>query len=590
MTALHDTTTEELARIATELEVHGHADLASQLDQAASVAYADDAADPTVLETIAETATRLEREGHADLAEKLDRIGLELAADTERTASLPLHLPAQADEDVGKAYRSLVDFKSAFDRMHEIPQQYQAVYNLAMKAMDALGSARRDTTQLREVTRRLPRLSATARSAALELIANLIGRRVRDPYGAEGVIKKHEPHSAGMTNTLVHFEQHRYPQWSGKDVWVALHTLKPGDGKGPLVASAEVTASRPSVQAVKALEAKLGLGHRFELYPSQHGISIYFKDPSEKQTSALHDAAVKVRNYLNVPGLHPQLGTLQHSPDPDIGYHFDIQFDWNKVPHELLGSTVTAATPSREEQQKADHEIRQWASQHHLHVDGPKMEFGSMTWKLTGDNVTAHILSPSNRPNDYDWTWQLSADPQPARRHGRSQDIRMLLVDLGAAMKQSEAPTHGKKLTAPMEKALARGTKFPVKPDTGYGNILQLNKLASVTAAHTPDQFARAVLDAFKAAKVPTTLVSKDGGPSNRGGTYAKAVVELKLKSGNVQVEVFVRDEDGYARGHVQLTGGKHGMIASKQGQGTGENLLRLLLQDAVSHFRGQAG
>jgi len=80
----------------------------------------------------------------------------------DRRAALPrlhevLAKPAQADEALGQAYLALVSFKLGFDSMEEIPKHLLPLYQATMKAMDAVGTARHETTQVREQTRRLAR-------------------------------------------------------------------------------------------------------------------------------------------------------------------------------------------------------------------------------------------------------------------------------------------------------------------------------------------------------------------------------------------------------------------------------------------------
>jgi len=76
----------------------------------------------------------------------------------EEAKGFPFHLPAEADEAVGKTYRALVNFKLAMDRMEEIPKWLRPLYSQAIKAMDAVGDARKHTYQLREMAKRtLPR-------------------------------------------------------------------------------------------------------------------------------------------------------------------------------------------------------------------------------------------------------------------------------------------------------------------------------------------------------------------------------------------------------------------------------------------------
>jgi len=65
------------------------------------------------------------------------------------------HVPAQADDTIGDAYRKLLAFKDMFDQMHEIPKGYEKVYTQVGKALDLVGKARQETTQLREMAKRL---------------------------------------------------------------------------------------------------------------------------------------------------------------------------------------------------------------------------------------------------------------------------------------------------------------------------------------------------------------------------------------------------------------------------------------------------
>lgn len=62
---------------------------------------------------------------------------------------------ATADEALGQAYRSLNDLKADLDAMEEIPKFLASYYDLIMKAASAVGDARKDTYQLREVTKRV---------------------------------------------------------------------------------------------------------------------------------------------------------------------------------------------------------------------------------------------------------------------------------------------------------------------------------------------------------------------------------------------------------------------------------------------------
>jgi hypothetical protein len=68
-----------------------------------------------------------------------------------------LHKPAEADEALWKAYLALVSFKQGIDSMHEIPQQFHAIYNQVGKTMDEVAEARKHTYQLRHMVLKLPR-------------------------------------------------------------------------------------------------------------------------------------------------------------------------------------------------------------------------------------------------------------------------------------------------------------------------------------------------------------------------------------------------------------------------------------------------
>ena len=66
-----------------------------------------------------------------------------------------LHKPAEADDAMGQAFVKLVSFKQGIDAMHEIPDYLMPYYKQVMKAMDAVGKARQETTQLRGMVRKL---------------------------------------------------------------------------------------------------------------------------------------------------------------------------------------------------------------------------------------------------------------------------------------------------------------------------------------------------------------------------------------------------------------------------------------------------
>jgi len=66
----------------------------------------------------------------------------------------PLWNAAEADEALGKAYRSLVDLKMGFDSWEEIPKSAMPLYKEIMKAMNAVGEARKPTYQVRLMVQR----------------------------------------------------------------------------------------------------------------------------------------------------------------------------------------------------------------------------------------------------------------------------------------------------------------------------------------------------------------------------------------------------------------------------------------------------
>jgi hypothetical protein len=64
------------------------------------------------------------------------------------------HRPAEADAEVTKAYLALNGFKADFDAMHEIPAYLIPYYRQALKAVDKLVDAKRETNQLRMMIQR----------------------------------------------------------------------------------------------------------------------------------------------------------------------------------------------------------------------------------------------------------------------------------------------------------------------------------------------------------------------------------------------------------------------------------------------------
>jgi hypothetical protein len=59
-----------------------------------------------------------------------------------------------ADDAVGQAYRAIHDLKADLDDMEEIPAHLKKIYAAIMAASKAVGDARKDTNQLRELARR----------------------------------------------------------------------------------------------------------------------------------------------------------------------------------------------------------------------------------------------------------------------------------------------------------------------------------------------------------------------------------------------------------------------------------------------------
>lgn len=66
-----------------------------------------------------------------------------------------IHKPAEADEVLGQAYLKLVSFKQGIDAMEEIPTYLKPYYRQVLKAIDAVVDARKETTQLRGMVRKL---------------------------------------------------------------------------------------------------------------------------------------------------------------------------------------------------------------------------------------------------------------------------------------------------------------------------------------------------------------------------------------------------------------------------------------------------
>lgn len=66
-----------------------------------------------------------------------------------------VHKPAEADESLGSAYRSLINFKLSIDAMQEIPTYLKPHYNQTLKSIDKIVSAQKETYQLRMMLRKL---------------------------------------------------------------------------------------------------------------------------------------------------------------------------------------------------------------------------------------------------------------------------------------------------------------------------------------------------------------------------------------------------------------------------------------------------
>lgn len=70
-----------------------------------------------------------------------------------------LHKPAEADDDLHKAYLALHSFKAGFDSMEEIPKGplSDLYYKHLGKALDDVTTALQSVHQVREMAKRLPR-------------------------------------------------------------------------------------------------------------------------------------------------------------------------------------------------------------------------------------------------------------------------------------------------------------------------------------------------------------------------------------------------------------------------------------------------
>ncbi len=72
----------------------------------------------------------------------------------EASSTPPWHEGARADDSISAAYNSLVSLKMGFDRMHEIPTQYNALYREIGNALSAISNAKNATNQVREMVKK----------------------------------------------------------------------------------------------------------------------------------------------------------------------------------------------------------------------------------------------------------------------------------------------------------------------------------------------------------------------------------------------------------------------------------------------------
>jgi hypothetical protein len=82
--------------------------------------------------------------------EQLTRV----AATTRVAYEPPFHNAALADDALGDAYRALIDLKFGIDSWHEIPSSAHPLYKQIMDAVAAIVTARKITTQVREMVAR----------------------------------------------------------------------------------------------------------------------------------------------------------------------------------------------------------------------------------------------------------------------------------------------------------------------------------------------------------------------------------------------------------------------------------------------------
>lgn len=74
---------------------------------------------------------------------------------TEESKRFSIHKPASADDHLGQAYNDLLAIKGDMDNMDEVPSDLKAFYKQVQAALDGVASARKATTQLRGMAKRL---------------------------------------------------------------------------------------------------------------------------------------------------------------------------------------------------------------------------------------------------------------------------------------------------------------------------------------------------------------------------------------------------------------------------------------------------
>lgn len=80
---------------------------------------------------------------------------------SRRTAKAPFesvtHKAGIADDKLAEAYLALHSFKAGLDGMDEIPKDLLPLYRQALKALDAITTARQETYQTRMMARKVMR-------------------------------------------------------------------------------------------------------------------------------------------------------------------------------------------------------------------------------------------------------------------------------------------------------------------------------------------------------------------------------------------------------------------------------------------------